>query len=1097
MKIRYLLFAILTLRSFLVFPQDPVFELIKTELDRNFSVFKEKETPAYYIYLRMEESKTWACNARLGRLQSTTEEPYTTRYLSSMVRVGNSALDNTHEIREAEGGGKMVDVSAIPIDQLNSKLIKNTIWLQLDNLYKDAVQTYDKLKANIAVKVGQEDKSPDFTEEIAEKYYEAPLNFNLSKDEMKLWEKRLKKYSAIFSQNKDILGGSATFYQIQTRKWFVDTEGREIAQNVNSYHLVLSANIITDDGMDIPLYKTWVIFDSKQLPSEEEIVAAANQLSRNLSELKKAPIAESFSGPAILSPEASGVFFHEIFGHRVEGARMKQEQDAQTFKKKIGEYVLPKHMSVTFDPTIKSYKNMPLHGFYVYDDEGIKSQRVEVVQKGILRDFLMCRTPIEGFLKSNGHGRAQMGARAVSRQSNMLIESSRQQTEDQLRKMLIKEAKAQKKDYGYYFKEVSGGFTTTGRYMPNAFNVSPLMVYRIYVDGRPDELVRGVDLVGTPLAMFSQIEACGTEYAAFNGTCGAESGRIPVSCVSPSIFVKRIETQKRTKKQSQPPILSKPISNKAVSTSDNIISDALKTEVERALDGLKMDGLKPPFFISYGLKDSKNLSIKAQSGGIVRSAYYPDRSSTCRLLIGDYQCTDENFLGSVEGLSGYDGSPCIENNEEGIRYTVWRDLDAIYKRATETYEQKISTIKQLNIPASDLELPDWDKTPMVQLSNLPEPDFDFNKEQYEQYAREISAVFNDYKDIINSEVSLQIEKSSIYFYNTEKSEYRLPHSHAYIFVMAVAMTNDGERVGDGLEYIFSNPKDFPPLEKIQSDCRKLAEKVLAKKESPIINEAYTGPVLFENKAVMETFFSNFFGEMNSLIAKRKPLSSSGYAYGGNSIEEMMNKRITAKEISIEDLTGAKEYNGIPLVGYTPVDAQGVIPSEKLVLVENGILKTLLSDRVPTQKVPHSNGHSLFGLSLNARTGTGNARMSDTRKKPNEELRRQLFDKAKEEGYDYTYIVKQTTGGGSTPTELYRINIKDGSEQLIRSATVNNMDDQVFKKIIAVSDKETIHNTIFYGLTSIIAPEAILFEEMSIQKDMLDNYKKPPIVPQPE
>ena len=209
------------------------------------------------------------------------------------------------------------------------------------------------------------------------------------------------------------------------------------------------------------------------------------------------------------SNDAAGVFFHEIFGHRVEGARMKSERDGQTFKKKVGESVLNPDVSIIFDPTIQYYKGVPLNGSYIFDDEGIRGERVVVVDKGILKNFLMSRTPIDGFPQSNGHARAQAGMHPVSRQSNLIVETQSPYTDTQLRKMLIDEIKLQGKEYGFFFKTVTGGFTITGRYIPNSFNVTPIEVYRVYADGRPDELVRGVDLIGTPLAMFSQIGAIG------------------------------------------------------------------------------------------------------------------------------------------------------------------------------------------------------------------------------------------------------------------------------------------------------------------------------------------------------------------------------------------------------------------------------------------------------------------------------------------------------------------------------------------------------------------------------------------------------------
>ncbi|MDR2843781.1 MAG: hypothetical protein LBV57_03950, partial [Candidatus Symbiothrix sp.] len=819
------------------------------------------------------------------------------------------------------------------------------------------------------------------------------------------------------------------------------------------------------------------------------------EISSTLLALQKAPVVESFTGPAILSPAASGVFFHEIFGHRVEGARLKQENDAQTFKKKVGELVLPKKLSVTFDPTLKSYQGTPLMGAYAFDDEGILAQRVEVVKNGILTNFLMSRTPIEGFIHSNGHGRSGIGYSPVSRQSNMLVESSQGLPEEELIKRVRKEAKSQGKPYAYYFKEVSGGFTNTNRYSPNSFNVTPLLVYRLYVDGRPDELVRGVDMVGTPLAMFSQIEACGNQPAIFNGTCGAESGGVPVSCVAPALLVKRIETQKKPKSQAQPILLPKPVA-KAQSASllpDDLILNAIKTEVNRNLDSLRMEGLQAPFFIAYYLGDMRRMGVSASNGSLVSSDQYRSRTSASRLLIGDYQCTDENFEGTAGGSYGYNGTPSLDNNEKALRNAIWKNLDNVYKSAAETYEQKTATIKQLNIPAKDLELPDWDKTPAVQLKNLPKQNMDFTTSRYEEYVKAASSVFNDYPEILESNFAIQAVDMDIYLYNTEGTEIIYPFSFVYLEGNAGGKTEDGEDLNANFNRVLDTTDDLPTLAQIQTECRQLADNLVEELHAPKMTESYSGPVLYEGLAVPFTFYSSFFGGDISLVADRKPLTTSGFSYGGNGIEEMMNKRITAREITIEDLTGTREYNGKKLLGYAPVDAQGVVPPEKLTLVEKGILVNLLSDRIPTPKTPHSNGHALFGIGISGSLNSGVVRMSDTRTQPYAALKKELFDKAKEEGYDYAYIVREVAGSGAYPAKLYKVKA-DGSEQRVRSAAINNVDSKVFKKVLHVSDKEFIYHTVMGNLVTIITPDAILFEDMQIQSDRVDNFKKAPLVP---
>ena len=540
-----------------IFAQDEFLKTLKGEVDRNFATLKDQPVPAYYVSYRVYDTEAYYINTSFGKLLNSS--PQRNRLFHAMVRVGNHEMDNTREIKGDNFGGNSSygGTNNLVLDN-NSLALRMALWNKTDQLYKDAVKQYGNVKANVAVKVASEDKSDDFSKEQTEKYYEKPIPFKNIISDIPKWEEKIKKYSAVFSENKDILNSGAYLSVELVRKYFADTDGAEIAENAYGYRISINASTVAEDGMDLPLYKSYFAYDLKDLPSDEQIIADAREMSKMISKLRKAPVAESYSGPALMTAEAAGVFFHEIFGHRIEGARLKQETDAQTFKKKVGELVLPEDFNIIFDPQIKEYKKLPLSGKYVFDDEGVRGQNVKIVENGILKSFLMSRTPIQGFPNSNGHGRGMIYYNSVTRQSNMIIESSKAKTNTELRTMLIDEAKKTNKPYAYLFDKVAGGFTTTGRYMPNAFNVTPLVVYKVYTDGRPDELVRGVDLVGTPLAMFSQIAACGNDYDVFNGYCGAESGSIPVSCVSPTLFVKMVETQKKPKSQSQPPILERP-----------------------------------------------------------------------------------------------------------------------------------------------------------------------------------------------------------------------------------------------------------------------------------------------------------------------------------------------------------------------------------------------------------------------------------------------------------------------------------------------------------------------------------------------------------
>src|SRR6185369_4390912 len=298
--------------------------------------------------------------------------------------------------------------------------------------------------------------------------------------------------------------------------------------------------------------------DPSGLADDKTLQATVDKVANDLSNLLKAKESEPFVGPAIFSGRAAGVFFHEIFGHRVEGHRQKDESEGQTFTKSVNTKVLPEFLSVIFDPTRKKVDNIDLNGWYEYDDEGVKGRAITAVDHGILKTFLMSRSPIKGFAQSNGHGRRQPGLEVVSRQSNLIVESANAVSDAKLKQMLLDEVKKQGKSYGLFFRDITGGFTTTQRAGLQAFKVIPVIVYRVYADGRPDELVRGADIVGTPLSSFSKIVATGDKPEVFNGYCGAESGSVPVSAVSPAILVSEIEIEKKAKSNDRPPLLSEP-----------------------------------------------------------------------------------------------------------------------------------------------------------------------------------------------------------------------------------------------------------------------------------------------------------------------------------------------------------------------------------------------------------------------------------------------------------------------------------------------------------------------------------------------------------
>ncbi len=539
--------------SFTVSKSESILDIASTELKRNFSELQKESTPPYYISYNITDIEKISINASFGNLISN--DSISQRILDIDLRVGDYKFDNTHIIRGSSfnfGGGSGFEF--LPLDN-NAQAIKRKIWYSTDKVYKEAIETFEKAKSNAAVKVEQEDKSADFSKE-------KHVNFSESVNKLKIdrakWVSYVKQLSNLFNSDPLIYDGSVSFLLENKTKYFVNSEGSQLKFDESSIRVFVYAKTKATDGMSLPLYESYFAFTPESLPPLGKIESDILSIIALLNELREAPLMDTYSGPAILSGEASGVFFHEIFGHRVEGHREKDPSSSQTFKKSVGESILPDFIDVVFDPTIKERNGTELSGFYKFDDQGVKSEKVVSVDDGIFRSFLMARSPIEGFDHSNGHGRKQAGYNAVSRQSNLIVESSNKVDDQELIELLREECKKQEKEFGLYFKTVQGGFTFTGRTVPNAFNVLPLVVYKIYADGRANELVRGVDLIGTPLSTFSNILATSKRVGVFNGICGAESGGVPVSASSPDILVSKIEVQKKKKSQAKPPILEAP-----------------------------------------------------------------------------------------------------------------------------------------------------------------------------------------------------------------------------------------------------------------------------------------------------------------------------------------------------------------------------------------------------------------------------------------------------------------------------------------------------------------------------------------------------------
>lgn len=529
--------------------QDAFLSMLTDELNRQKQEFSGIDEPPYYFSFNVSESQYAFASASYGALINSNDGMSRTGTVD--IRVGDYDYDNTSS--ENDMGG-FRGAAPLPIDD-NRAALAHILWLYSDLKYKMASYTFNSLPAE------PKENKKSFSKSPVVSYFDDQADPKTYKLDMGRWESNVKLFSAFFNDLPNLIDNSVRINQSYNRKYFIDSEGSSIVQNLFNCNLNIEVKVLDNQGQQVSLNKNYSVKSFHELPSKDSILEDLKDLKEQATTLIEAEYVEPYTGPILFSGRSSAVFFHEVLGHRIEAERLEEDHDGQTFLNRLNQPVLPRNFSVYSRPTISEMGDLTLTGGFKYDDQGVKARDVTIISDGILKEFLLSRKPSAGFDQSNGHARSATGSEPTTRQANLIIETVKGKPFDKLRADLIKECKKQKLKFGYYISDVSGGYTTTDRYQPNVINISPLLVYKVYVDGRPDELVKGVTLIGTPLNVFSEIIASGDQPMVFNGYCGAESGYIPVSAVAPSLLVRKMEIQRAPIVKTKLPILPAPSTN--------------------------------------------------------------------------------------------------------------------------------------------------------------------------------------------------------------------------------------------------------------------------------------------------------------------------------------------------------------------------------------------------------------------------------------------------------------------------------------------------------------------------------------------------------
>jgi hypothetical protein len=573
---------------------------------------------------------------------------------------------------------------------------------------------------------------------------------------------------------------------------------------------------------------------------------------------------------------------------------------------------------------------------------------------------------------------------------------------------------------------------------------------------------------------------------------------------------------------------------------DDAVLNALSEELNRNKSQLKIDKLKPVKYLEYAVSNSTVYEVKAAYGAIISEDDKKIAKPYMKLIVGEGKRTNQNYI-TQQSLWGWDYFPPVnyENDITNLKINFWSSTDYAYKDATEAFENKVSTMSQQSIDDELLNLSDFYESEKKAI-NIDDDNITINKQKWSGLVKDLSAEFAKYTEIENAIVDFKVYDSYIYYVNSEGTRAKYPLTLYAIKAKVSTHASNGEELNDYMLEYAVKESFLPTKEVLLKQVNKLAQDLTALKSAEIFNDAYAGPVLFEGQAAAEVFAQIFLKKDNALFAKREPIieksllenSAGEIGNTSNKLDFRFDKKIISRDLSIVSMPSAYVKSTENIIGQYPIDAEGVVPAQDLTLVGEGVLKAFMNDRIPAKMQKTSNGHMQWTLSNDGIVqdkGAGIVELKSKTTFSNKKLVEKMKSIAQEEDLDYVLIVRKVKnnnsgldevkrswwGNDSKPKSVevlsvYKHEIKTGKETLVRSIELDRLSMSNFKKIVGVSDANMIYNTMvksdkhvdlwwqnststLNGLpTTIIMPNALLFEELELQKSKKIIIDTPPV-----
>jgi hypothetical protein len=514
---------------------------ISAELTRAKNELRDEGYPGiYYAALDVWDLEDWDRWDAEGAPRSETTMAQ--RIVFPDVRVGGPELDNHPVSPRADYFGTSVSLAD------DEFALRHALWRVLDQFYKAATADFLRKQERVVA----QGKADYDTDDLAAE----PAIVSTAARPASPWDReRLARLqdavSEPFRRAPTLL--NAESHASLRRLWLRrrDTEGTRVDSAEDSALIDIEAVALSPDGLRETVSRDWWAREPDALPSEAEMRRAGRALLADLDELRVAATTSPFSAPALLDPTVSAALVFAL-GQRLSGEEQRNPGGAQTFRGRVGARVLSESLTLVDDPTLPSFRGRPLFGHYGFDDEGVPARRVVLIERGVLKGFLLSRYPVKGFPRSNGHARAPLGQIPVGAPGSLFLTSSEPLPVDKLLARLREECRRQQKPYGLWVRDLrvaaqqqGGGGQGSIRFLARVDLVDAATGKTVRV--------RDLDLVGTPLVMAESVLAAGDDPEAADVNVAA-----PASVVAPTLLLAEAELQRSETKPEKAPILPPP-----------------------------------------------------------------------------------------------------------------------------------------------------------------------------------------------------------------------------------------------------------------------------------------------------------------------------------------------------------------------------------------------------------------------------------------------------------------------------------------------------------------------------------------------------------